>query len=60
MIHDSRFNPPAPLTQALFQDGWSAVMWAATKGYTDIVEVLVSAGANLNIQNKVRSSVINV
>ena len=35
------------------QDGRSALYWAAFKGYTEIVQQLVKAGANLDLQNKV-------
>ena len=37
------------------QDGDSALMMAAKNGHTDIVVVLVKAGAKLDLQNKVRS-----
>ena len=36
------------------QDGYSALMEAAWKGYTEIVVELVKAEANLNLQNKVQ------
>ena len=36
------------------QDGDSALMKAAQKGNTEVVETLVKAGANLNLQNEVQ------
>ena len=35
------------------QDGWSALMYAAREGRTEVVVELVKAGANLNLQNTV-------
>ena len=35
------------------QSGKSALMWAALEGRTDTVKELVTAGANLNLQNNV-------
>ena len=35
------------------QDGWSALMHAASEGRTEVVVELVKAGANLNLQNAV-------
>ena len=35
------------------QNGWSALLWAAYKGYTEVVQQLVKASANLDLQNKV-------
>ena len=31
----------------------SALLWAAYKGHTEVVQLLVKAGANLDLQNKV-------
>ena len=36
------------------QDGDSALMRAAGNGYTEVVEELIKAGANLNLQNEVQ------
>ena len=36
------------------QDGYSALMWAARWGKTEVVVELIKAGANLNLQNKVQ------
>ena len=38
----------------MFQDGWTALIYAADEGHVSCVEVLVQAGANLNTQNEVR------
>ena len=35
------------------QNGWSALLWAAYKGNTEVIQQLVKAGANLDLQNKV-------
>ena len=35
------------------QDGWSALMYASSWGRTEVVVELVTAGANLNLQDKV-------
>ena len=38
---------------ATLQDGWTALYCGAWEGYTAAVEVLVAAGANMNIGDKV-------
>ena len=35
------------------QNGYFALLWAAMYGYTEIVQQLVKAGANLDLQHKV-------
>ena len=45
------------LMSIITQDGDSALMKAASNGHTEIVEELVEAGADLNLQNKVCHSV---
>jgi ankyrin repeat protein len=37
------------------QDGKTALMWASDQGETDVVELLLEAGANKTIQDKVGS-----
>ena len=36
------------------QDGYTALMMAAREGKTDIVSLLLEAGANTDLQNKVK------
>ena len=38
------------------QDGVTALIWAAGEGHTAIVEALIKAGANLDLQTKVSDS----
>ena len=35
------------------QEGWSALMWAADKGKTEVVVELLKAGANVDMQSEV-------
>ena len=35
------------------QNGWSALMWAAVRGETEVVVELVKAGANVDMQAEV-------
>ena len=35
------------------QNGWTALMWASTRGYLEVVKALVAAGADVNAKNKV-------
>ena len=35
------------------QSGYFALLWAAWKGHTEIVQQLVKAGVNLDLQDKV-------
>ena len=36
------------------QDGWTALMCASNKGHTDVVQLLLSSGAQVDLQSKVR------
>ena len=36
------------------QSGYSALIWVASDGHTEVVVELVKAKANLDLQNKVR------
>ena len=40
------------------QDGWSALMLASDSGHTDIAQLLLSSGAKVDLQNKVRHSIM--
>ena len=42
------------------QDGWSALMVAAWNGHTEVVAVLVKAGANKDLQDKVCHKLITI
>ena len=42
------------------QDGETALMKAADDGYTEIVDVLVKAGANKDLQDKVCHKLITI
>ena len=35
------------------QDGWTALTWAAYQGYQEVVNILLNAGANPDIQDQV-------
>ena len=37
----------------LFQSGFTPIMYAVIEGYQDVLEVLISAGANLDTRNEV-------
>ena len=39
------------------QDGWTALMLASDGGHTDIVQQLLSSGAKVDLQNKVRHDI---
>ena len=40
------------------QDGNTALIWACIKEKVDVVKVLLQAGANMDIQDKVRNNVM--
>ena len=44
-------------TSVITQEGTFVLMWAAIEGKTEVVEELVKAGANVDMQNEVRSYV---
>ena len=46
------------LAHFVSQDGWSALMLTSDSGHTDIVLLLLSSGAKLNLQNKVGHSIM--
>jgi ankyrin repeat protein len=38
------------------QDGWTALHWAAVKGHSEIVQLLIKKGADVTIKKKVRAA----
>ena len=44
----------------MIQDGYTALMYASENSNIDIVKLLLQAGADINIQNKVRNSSVCV
>ena len=36
------------------QDGWTALMLASDSGHTDVVQLLLSSGAQVDLQDEVR------
>ena len=45
------------LTHSTIQDGWTALKQASANGHHKVVELLLGAGANPDIQDKVRTVV---
>ena len=43
------------LTHSTIQDGWTALSSASSQGHHKVVEVLLGAGANPDLQDKVRT-----
>ena len=39
------------------QYGMTALMWASSNGHSDAIKVLLSAGAQIDLQDKVRHSI---
>ena len=39
------------------QIGEAALMWASSRGHSDAIKVLLSAGAQIDLQDKVRRSI---
>ena len=45
------------LSPSVPQDGVTALMCASVDGYTDVVQLLLSSGAQVDLQNKVRHNI---
>ena len=45
------------LSHSIPQDGWTALMLASDSGHTDVVQLLLSSGAQVDLQDKVRPSI---
>ena len=41
---------------SFLQDGQSSLMFASQNGHNEVVMILLSAGANVNLQNKVSTN----
>ena len=39
------------------QSGRTALMWASDSGHTDVVQLLLSSGAQVDLQDKVRHNI---
>ncbi len=46
---------PADLTRQEKKRNYTALMWSVVEGHPSVVQYLVQAGADLNIQDKVRA-----
>ena len=44
------------IIQSSLQDGWSSLMLACCNGDVEVVRILVSAGAQVNLQDEVSST----
>ena len=42
------------LSHSVPQDGWTALMLASDSGHTDVVQLLLSSGAQVDLQDGVR------
>ena len=47
-----------PFVSFVPQDGWYALMLASDSGHTEVVQLLLSSGAKVDLQNKVRHSIM--
>ena len=45
------------LSHSVPQDGWTALMLASDSGHTDVVQLLLSSGAQVDLQDKVRHNI---
>ena len=45
------------LSHSVFQRGWTALMLASGSGHTDAVQLLLSSGAQVDLQDEVRHNI---
>ena len=45
------------LSHSVPQYGWTALMWASGSGHTDVVQLLLSSGAQVDLQTEVRHNI---
>ena len=45
------------LFHSVCQDGWTALMLASDSGHTDVVQLLLSSGAQVALQDEVRHNI---
>ena len=45
------------LSHSVPQSGWTALMKASVRGHTAVVQLLLSSGAQVDLQNKVRHNI---
>ena len=45
------------LSHSVPQRGWTALMWASDSGHTDVVQLLLSSGALVDLQTEVRHNI---
>ena len=51
------FTNDTVLFHSVPQDGWTALMLASDSGHTDVVQLLLSSGAQVDLQDEVRHSI---
>ena len=47
----------AVLFHSIPQDGWTALMLASDSGHTDVVQLLLSSGTQVDLQDEVRHNI---
>ena len=54
-VHHCNYN--TVLSHSVPQDGWTALMLASDSGHTDVVQLLLSSGAQVDLQDEVRHNI---
>ena len=54
ILQHSLVHPLAMMIFVLLQDSWSSLLVASAKGYLEVVDSLIEAGANVNQSSKVQ------